>query len=73
MFPQALRRKLPTEALFLAMQSWVCTNARQHLSLEREAKLGAIGAHRSRQTQRVFEREGLTTAEEKLSKVRGPV
>jgi hypothetical protein len=31
------------------------------------------GPHKSRHTQSVLERDGLTTAEEKLSKVRGPV
>ena len=30
-------------------------------------------AHRSRQTQRVLDSDGLTTALEKLSKVRGPL
>lgn len=41
---------------------------------QQKAVLGCrAGAHKSRQTQSVVDREGLTTTDEKLSKVSGPI
>ena len=63
------RITLSSISLALSRHSLMCVNLESWYSVSSGS---GMRAHKSRHTQRVVDRDGLTTTDEKLSKVRGP-